>query len=91
MFTVNDAGSKSEGFKARLAEIARRCRETGIQPVFLSGVPFMDGESGGSDASAVSRTAQRARDLLEFCTQEKLPCGDVYGTLNLLDVQRTPV
>jgi hypothetical protein len=91
MFTVNDAAAKPGDFKARLVEITRRCREAAIQPIFLSGVPFMDAESGGSHAGAVSHTAQRARDLLEFCTQEKLPYGDVYQTLDLLDAQRTSV
>ncbi len=91
MFTVNDPRWESAEFKARLAEIVRRCREAGIQPLFLSGVPFMDAESGGSHAGAVSYTGRRAQDLLEFCLAEKLPYGDVYRTLDLLDPQRTSV
>jgi len=91
MFTVNDAGRKPEDFKAQLADIAQRCRAAGVRPLFLSGVPFMDAESGGSHAGAVSHTAQRAQDLLEFCQAEQLPYGDVYRTLDLLDPQRTSV
>jgi hypothetical protein len=91
MYTVNDAGRKPEDFKAQLAEITKRCREAGIQPLFLSGVPFMDAVSGGSHAGAVTYTAQRARDLEEFCQENKLPFGDVYRTLDLLDPQRTSV
>ena len=91
MFTVNDAGAKSEDFKAKLADITKRCREAGIRPLFISGVPFMDAASGGSHAGAVTHTAQRAQDLLEFCQAEKLPYGDVYRTLDLLDPQRTSV
>ena len=91
MFTVNDPRWESAEFKARLAEIVRRCRDAGIQPLFLSGVPFMDAESGGSHAGAVSYTGRRAQDLLEFCLEEKLPYGDVYRTLDLLDPQRTSV
>lgn len=91
MFTVNDPGWESEEFKARLAEITRRCREAGIQPIFLSGVPFMDAPSGGSHAGTVEYTGRRAQDLLEFCRQERLPYGDVYRTLDLLDPQRTSV
>jgi hypothetical protein len=91
MFTVNDAGRTSQDFKAKLADITQRCREAGIRPLFISGVPFMDAESGGSHAGAVSHTAQRAQDLLEFCTAEKLPYGDVYRTLDWLDPQRTSV
>lgn len=91
MFTVNDPRWESEEFKARLAEITRRCREAGIQPIFLSGVPFMDAPSGGSHAGTVEYTGRRAQDLLEFCEQERLPYGDVYRTLDLLDPQRTSV
>lgn len=91
MFTVNDAGWESEEFKARLAEISRRCRDAGIQPIFLSGVPFMDARSGGSHAGTVEHTGRRAQDLLEFCEQKRLPYGDVYRTLDWLDPQRTSV
>ncbi|MBU0608347.1 MAG: SGNH/GDSL hydrolase family protein [Armatimonadetes bacterium] len=91
MYTVNDAGRKPEDFKAKLAEIVKRCREAGIQPLFISGVPMMDAVSGGSHPGAVSFTAQRAQDLLEFCQAEKLPYGDVYRMLDWLDPQRTSV
>ncbi len=91
MYTVNDAGRKPEDFKAKLADIVKRCREAGIQPLFISGVPMMDAVSGGSHPGAVSFTAQRAQDLLEFCQAEKLPYGDVYRTLDWLDPQRVSV
>lgn len=91
MYTVNDAGRTPEDFKAQLAEITRRCREAGIQPVFISGVPFMDAPAGGSHPGTVSKTMQRARDLEEFCREQKLPYGDVFRTLDLLDPQRTCV
>ncbi len=91
MFTVNDASRTPEEFKERLADIVGRCREAGISPLFLSGVPFMDAESGGSHPGAVSRTMQRAQDLLEFCTERNLPYADVFRTLERLDQQRTSV
>jgi len=89
MYTVNDPGWTPEEFKARLAEITRRCREANTQPIFLSGVPFMDAAAGGSHPGTVARTMQRAQDLQEFCQQEKLPFGDVFRTLELLDAQHT--
>lgn len=91
MYTVNDAGRTPEDFKAKLADITRRCRDAGIQPIFISGVPFMDAPSGGSHAGTVEKTMQRARDLEEFCREQKLPYGDVYRALDLLDPQRTSV
>jgi len=44
-----------------------------------------------SHGGSVSYTGRRAQDLLEFCTEQKLPYGDVYRTLDLLDPQRTSV
>jgi lysophospholipase L1-like esterase len=89
MYSVNDAGRTSEDFKAKLAEIARRCKEAGIQPIFLSGVPMMDAASGGSHPGSTLRAALRANDLQEFCEAEKLPYGDVYRTLMKLDAHHT--
>lgn len=89
MYSVNDAGRTSEDFKAKLAEIVRHCREAGIQPIFLSGVPMMDAAAGGSHPGSVETSARRAQDLQEFCTQERLPYGDVLRTLMKLDGQHT--
>ncbi|NUQ01116.1 MAG: SGNH/GDSL hydrolase family protein, partial [Armatimonadetes bacterium] len=91
MYTVNDPGWKPEEFKARLAEITSRCQAAGIQPIFLSGVPFMDAAAGGSHPGAVAVTRQRAQDLQEYCAAEQLPYGDVFRTLELLDAPRTCV
>ncbi|MHB8996974.1 MAG: SGNH/GDSL hydrolase family protein [Armatimonadota bacterium] len=89
MYSVNDAGRTSADFKAKLAEIALRCKEAGIQPIFLSGVPMMDADSGGSHPGTKTMAAVRARDLQEFCEAEKLPYGDVYRTLLKLDGHHT--
>ncbi|MGE5531252.1 MAG: SGNH/GDSL hydrolase family protein, partial [Bacteroidota bacterium] len=89
MYSVNDAGRTSEDFKAKLASIVSLCKDEGIQPIFLSGVPMMDAASGGSHPGSTLRAALRANDLQEFCEAEKLPYGDVYRTLMKLDAHHT--
>lgn len=91
MFTVNDAGKTSEQYKANLAEIVKRCREASIQPLFLTGIPLMEAESGGSHPGSNRGNVKRVQDTSEFCAAEGIPFGDVFGTLMLLDDQRTSV
>lgn len=89
MYSVNDPGWSSEQYQGFLAEITRRCREQGIQPIFLSGVPLMDAAAGGSHPGGNDRVLPRPRDMEEFCRAEKLPFGDVFRTLLKLDGQHT--
>lgn len=91
MFTVNDVGWTSEQFKANLAEIVKRCREAEIQPLFLTGIPLMEAESGGSHPGTNRSNLKRIQDMSEFCAAEGIPFGDVFSTLMLLDDQRTSV
>lgn len=91
MYSVNDPGWTSEQFKGYLAEITQRCRQSGIEPIFLSGFPLMEATSGGSHPGNNERVLARPQDMLEFATAEKACFGDVFRTLMLLDQQRTSV
>jgi hypothetical protein len=91
MYSVNDTGWKSEEFQARLAEIVKRTRALGAQPIFLSGVPLMDASKGGSHPAGNARVDVRANDLKAFCSEHKIPFGDVFHALMLLDEQCTAV
>ncbi|MEN6546317.1 MAG: SGNH/GDSL hydrolase family protein, partial [Armatimonadia bacterium] len=91
MYSVNDPSWTSEQFKGYLAEITRRCRESNITPIFLSGFPLMEAPSGGSHPGTNDNVLRRPQDMLEFCQAEKLAFGDVFRTLMLLDEQRTSV
>ncbi len=91
MFTVNDTGHKSETFLANLAELARRTRELGAQPIFLSGVPLMEASRGGSHAPGNVRSDLRATEIGRFCREQGIPFGDVFHALMALDEQATSV
>ena len=91
MYSVNDPSWTSEQFKGYLAEITRRCRESNITPIFLSGFPYMDAESGGSHPGTNTNVLKRPQDMLDFCQAEKLAFGDVFRTLMQLDEQRISV
>lgn len=91
MYSVNDPSWTSEQFKGYLAEITRRCRESNITPIFLSGFPYMDAESGGSHPGTNTNVLKRPQDMLEFCQAERLAFGDVFRTLMQLDEQRISV
>ena len=89
MYSVNDTGWKSEQFKANLKEMADRTRALGAQPIFLTGVPLMDAAKGGSHPGHNPRVTARERDTAQFCAQEGLPFGNVFGALMALDEQCT--
>ncbi len=91
MYSVNDAGATSEEFRARLEEIAKRCRAIGAQPVFLSGFPLMDAAKGGSHPGDNRKVDTRANDLATFCAERGLPFGDVFHALMRLDEPLTCV
>ncbi len=89
MYSVNDTGYTSDRFKANLKEMLDRTRVLGAQPIFLSGVPLMDAAKGGSHPSHNRRVAVRAKDLAEFCAENRVPFGDVFSALMALDEQNT--
>jgi len=89
MYSVNDTGHTSERFRENLAEIVRRTRALGAQPIFLTGVPLMDSDQGGSHPGHNPRVLVRVRDMTEFCVERKLPLGDVFSTMMALDEQCT--
>ena len=89
MYSVNDTRWTSERFREHLAEIVRRTRALGAQPIFLTGVPLMDSGKGGSHPGHNPRVTVRVRDLAEFCAERKLPFGDVFSTMMQLDEQCT--
>lgn len=91
MYSVNDVGWTSEQFQGKLEEVVGRCHELGAKPIFLSGVPFMDAAKGGSHPGDNERVAIRANDLCDFCAIQKIPFGDVFHNLMLLDEQCTSV
>ncbi|PJB76018.1 MAG: hypothetical protein CO095_03045 [Armatimonadetes bacterium CG_4_9_14_3_um_filter_58_7] len=91
MYSVNDSGKTSEQFVADLEEILRRTRDIGAQPLFLSGVPYMDSNKGGSHPGGNQRVAVRAFDLAKFCARYWLPFGDVFSVLMALDETSTSV
>lgn len=91
MYSVNDTGYTSEQFLSNIAEITRRTRELGAQPIFLSGVPFMDEDRGGTHPGSNSKVRQRADDLAHFCGEQNIPYGNVFEALMALDKQSTSV
>ncbi|NSW58274.1 MAG: SGNH/GDSL hydrolase family protein [Armatimonadetes bacterium] len=85
MYSVNDAGKTSDDFLANIHEIARRTRELGAQPIFLSGVPYMDREKGGTHPGSNRNVAVRARDLAQYCREHSIPYADIFTALMQLD------
>ncbi len=85
MYSVNDAGKTSEDFLANIDEITRRTRELGAQPIFLSGVPYMDREKGGTHPGSNRSVAIRAHDLEQYCREHSVPYADVFTALMQLD------
>ena len=89
MWSVNDTGWTREQFLANLKEIVRRTRALGAQPIFLTGVPLMVADKGGSHPGDNVKVDVRANDLVQFCRENGIPCGDIFHALMLLDEQST--
>lgn len=91
MYSVNDTGATASEFRARLDEIVRRCRDAGLQPIFLSGFPLMDAAKGGAEPGDNRKVDLRATELAAFCKSNGVPFGDVFHALMQLDAPLTSV
>ena len=89
MYSVNDTGWTSARFRTQLEDMVQRTRALGAQPIFLSGVPLMDAAKGGSHPGNNQRVTVRANDLAAFCSEKRIPFGDVFRTMMMLDEQCT--
>ena len=89
MYSVNDTRWTSERFRAQLEDMVERTRALGAQPIFISGVPLMDAGKGGSHPGINRRVTVRANDLAAFCSEKRIPFGDVFSAMMLLDEQCT--
>ena len=89
MYSVNDTGWTSARFRTQLEDMVQRTRALGAQPIVLSGVPLMDAAKGGSHPGNNQRVTVRANDLAAFCSEKRIPFGDVFRTMMMLDEQCT--